>query len=188
MKTLAARGLKLMDKSGMARVAAIAAPMVLFECHSNPPQMPSGNATVVNIEAQNSGKTTEQTGMDFGGRSAGGRMKPKIERERQTELNVDIYEGCVLRARLSVINPDGSLERIILDPKIDFLLEGTQATGRIVCRQAWECDISAIAGLSSHSGFQTDIRATFRPAQDSGLSASFSILPLPVADLAQYCP
>ncbi len=178
-----------MDKSGMARVAAIAVPMVLIECHSGPAQMPPPNVTVVNIESSNPETGVEASVRDANDSSGARRMKPKAAAERKTELNVDIYDNCMLRARLSVINPDGSLDRVILDPKIDFTLESTQSNGTgIVCRQTWECDISHIARVSLAYGLRTDIGAQFRPSQDSGLSASFATIPLRAADLGQYCP
>jgi hypothetical protein len=188
MKTLAAKGFRLMEKSQVAKIAAIAVPMVLVECHTGPGQMQYPRAAVVNIEAPATGKSEEGAGSDSDEMGASLRKEAAAKRELRTELNVDIYENCLLRARLSVINPDGSLGRVILDPKIDFVLDAQASATGAVCSQAWECDVSAVAGASSKYGLQTGIIAAFRPAPGSGLSPSVAAVPLYGEDFRQNCP
>jgi len=186
MRTLAAKGFRLMEKSGVAKAAAIAVPMVLIECHSSPPQVPMDRVTVVDIGAAGPAAAVDEA---YAGSSGAGAKSGNRRAALKTELNVDIYENCLLIARLSVINPDGSLNRIILDPKVDFILEGAGVGSfATVCTQAWECDVSTVAMSSSKNHIQAGIKATFSPAGDSGLSASSARIPLAGEDFHQNCP
>lgn len=192
MKTLAARNLGLGGKTGVAKAIAIAAPMVLLECHSgtpNPANARDAPITVVNIEAPAQEAKASAKGQDDG---AYLRRKPDMAQESRalrTELNVDFYDGCVLRARLSVVNPDGSLDRIILDPKVDFSLEGANSSIRIpVCSQTDECNVSLLAGPSVKFSAVRGIVATFKPENGSGLFASSVAVPLAGPVPSEYCP
>ena len=175
-----------MERSGMAKVAAVAVPMVLIECHSSPPQAPKERVTVVDIGSAGPARASDETGADSTGASA---SRAKAPSQLRTELNVDIYENCLLIARLSVINPDGSLNRIVLDPKVDFAFVSARSVeGELVCSQAWECDISPVLRAVSQQVQPASISAAFKPGQDSGLSASSAMIPLAGEDFHQNCP
>ncbi|MCI0503337.1 hypothetical protein L0Y65_01345 [Candidatus Micrarchaeota archaeon] len=198
MKTLAARSL-ISDKAGkIAKAAAIAAPMVLVECGGMPKNdaHPSPVPVVVEVPAA--------TGSANAGEAPPwerGKMPPPAK-QADTVLNAGIYPGCVIEARLSVIRPDDTLERVILDPKADFYYSkgGYQtAKGKLVglCAKTAECDISEFVRtniahqLMSLGGHQNEAGAYFRitydPEAGSRLAPAQTTLRVRLDEFVSYC-
>lgn len=186
MKTLASRNLGLIGKTGVAKAIAVAAPMVLLECHSGIQAPAPVPVTVVTIGPQPAFDSAHIAGRPAAMPSANTRSAEKAQR---TELDVQYYEGCVLRARLSVIRPDGSLDRIILDPKVNFDIESPGSGMKVaVCRGSEECDVSKLAGASGGTYQAPGIIATFVPVSGSGLLSASASVALQGPEPERYCP
>lgn len=91
----------------------------------------------------------------------------------QTVLNVSSYDDKTLEARLSVMRPDNSLERVILDPKVTFYSLAPSGWEAIPgCSGVVECPIPAPALAAKDGKFQ--FKAAFKPAPEETLRPSTS--------------
>jgi hypothetical protein len=188
MKTLAARMAMSEAAKNAMRAAAIAVPMVLVEC-GGAPKNDTRPAPVVVVEAP---KTTQGEGM----KAAGSRVKPEKtghtekQAQKQTLLRIHFYPDCIVEAHLSVVNPDNSLDRVILDPQVNFSWtpSGVPPYHGLGCDNVPQCDVSGI--VSKHgrvSGFP-EIKAEFVPPAGSGLAPAVHTYVLMPAEVAEYCP
>lgn len=71
----------------------------------------------------------------------------KMEKKSHAILNISV-SGNTIEARLSVIRPDDSLDRVILDPDVTFFYQNDSGKWEAVpgCLQTPSCDFSSLMG------------------------------------------
>jgi hypothetical protein len=197
MRVLASRSLLNHKMRDAAKVAALAAPMVLVECGGsgrNGAHAPAQPIVVVEVPAApaqpKGGENPEHEK----------REKPAREAHKATVLNASIIPGCAIEARLSVIRPDNTLEKVVLDPKADFFYTGADASmfpGSMVlmCSETPECDVSNfITGKMQSALIRNypnevvlDFLVIFHSEPDSGLSPSQTMIRVTQDEIFSYC-
>jgi hypothetical protein len=175
MRTLAARSIlsgRVEGSMRAVRAAALAAPLVLVDCggapHSEPRAAP---VVVVEIPRPEAAAEPAQRESALGNEAGGRRCRNGLAPQQMisTALNLSYYPNfngnMVVEARLSVIRPDDTLEKVILDPKVTFYYR--DSSGRFYaiprCKAVFSCDVSRV--VKGHG--ITEIMASFAPEPDS---------------------
>jgi len=148
------------SRDNFAKAALLAAPFLLAGCASDMPMRPS--PAVVTISEAKSGYAAPWEA------EAGPKRAPS--KALSTVLNVNGYQGELLVANLSVVLPDNSLDRIIVDPIVTF--SSLNSSG------AWEfipgCIRVSTCVVGPDSGRKAVYRAEFTSETGSALKPALS--------------
>ncbi len=100
--------------------------------------------------------------------------KDTVQARSATALNISSPDDKHLEARLSVIRPDNSLDRVILDPKVTFYYQTSASKWEQIpgCISVSTCGIPSIAGRGKTASMIFE--AAYQSESGSGLAASVS--------------
>ncbi len=207
MRSLASRSLLRGHAADAARIAAISVPMLFVECHNGSINAQKAPVVVVIPPAIQGPQAAVSAKVEKGGFSE----DCPYNEACTTHIGTSFSHG-VLSARLSIIKPDGKLEKVLLDPAVTFEVFrfGESPGSKKVLTGCWDdfrsphsCDILALHDLPGEwvapescmdtsacdiSGFLTGqvpvkFRVVFKPQPDSNLVKSASQEILTRADM-----
>ncbi len=200
MKPLKSRALISDGLKACVAAASVSLPLVLVDCNAVkgnprqagpvltvevPPESVAARDDASGVRTRAAGKTSEQ---GAGGVQADGRNSRQDGiRINNTALNLSYFPNgadLMLEARLSVIRPDGSLDRVILDPEVEFSYADSSGAFRRIagCAISDHCN----AGAAVPAGGPVCVRASFVPKPDSRLDFAQIELTIDSQDIVSY--